>query len=170
RPGRKVEERSRYRSFQGFLSIDRLAFVPVEYEINLLRRHFAAQKIGIRPRQVDALLAREGRRPAGAGRRLEIADVVHFLQNLFGAIAADASAVLAVNFPAPAAEETLVVGCLSAQAEDAPIIIDLLAAVVVVGDRQRADGVYAGPSIGPGRREKVAGAAIVPDLTPAILI
>src|SRR3546814_16975731 len=86
---------------------------------------------------------------AGELLSLFIAGVIDSLQYLFAAIAADALAVLARNLPAPAAEEAGVVGGVTAQAENAAIIIDLLAVVGVVGDAGRADEVDARPTRRP---------------------
>src|SRR5690606_13869660 len=104
--------------------------------------------------------------------------VVVVLQNLFAAVAADALAVLAVDFPAPASEEAFALGCLAAQAEDTAIIIDLLAAVGMVGDGGRADIVHALPARGPdcaraievARAIRVTGKTEVPELAPAVLV
>src|SRR5690606_34851668 len=131
------------------LGVDGLALFPVENIGDLFGRQFPAQEVRVHPRQVHALLARDGQDLSDARARLEIAGVVDVLQNLFAAVAADALAVLAVDFPAPASEEAFALGCLAAQTENTAVIIDLLAVVGMVGDGGGADEVDARPSRSP---------------------
>src|SRR3546814_10278962 len=101
--------------------------------------------------------------------------VIDILQDRFAAMAADALAVLSINLPAPAAEGAGVVGGVTAQAENAAIIIDLLAVVGVVGDAGRADEVDARPTRRPdigvvAGAVEITGIAEVPELAETILI
>src|SRR5690606_36090843 len=171
--GRELEQVARDRAFEGQLGVERATLFPIEEESGLLGCDVAGEEVRIEPRDVDALLARHRCHRADSGRGLEVAYVVGVLEDLLGAVATDAAAVLGVSLPPPARIATEA----AAQACDTAIVVDLLAGVRVIGDRRRADVVDSRPAgapvvvaVGRAGAIEVAGVAEGPELAPTVLV